>query len=534
MRTKDIHTLARKFAIVFFAVIYTMLLKGQSQFTYFSQGLFEEGRAHTGIATVEANGGFYLVGDFGISASESDVVLHFLNSKGEVLWTKILIPNGEYFEAGLSLGGQMILASDNNLVLTYTVADQGAFGHHNIVVRKLDFEGNNIWTFETDPENIDEELNPTIIEGHQGDFFVVYDYTRLEQGLDPQKIGLTKLNALGEEIWTKQILDEENVAVGLAGRSLIAHSEGDYFIGGSFGIFGQFQDMFVYKFDEDGNELWRMGYGDDSREGHAFITELDNGQIWITAQRSIENLPQPDTRFPQVILIDTEGNILYNIIYDFVTESNFTGQFGIRSTLAQFNNHVYAVAPKTRLDELSLPWLWKVNAEADTVFTQTLVWNDSIYTEIIDLETTSDGGLVATGYTLPPVDTTTGELVMPQMAWLVKMDTLGNFCHPLGCDSTVFLSSSALEEIFEQESLQFAVSPNPASVELARVHFTIPEEVDYCKWHLFDLQGREKRSVYISGTGSQEIPLRHCSPGIYTWVLEYNGSVLKNGKLVLN
>jgi len=531
--TKNILRIVRLFAIYLILAFQFFALNSQNQFTYFSRGLFEEDKAYIGNAVVEANEGYYVLGDVANSTTESDVVIHYLDDWGELQWTKILVPHEQYFESGVSLGGQLILSSDNNLVVAYTVADQGIFGHHNVVVRKIDFDGEDIWFFETDQENIDEELNPVIIEGHQGDFFVVYDYTKLEHGFDPQKIGLTKLNSNGEELWTKQILDDENIEIGFGARTVIAHSQGDYFIGGSYGKALLFQDMFIYKFDEDGTEIWRKGFDDGSLEGFAFITEMNNGNIWITAQKTIQNLNNPLIRNPLVCVIDSDGELLNIKSYDFVTESNITGQFGLRSTLAQIENNVYAVTPRTRLGEFALPWLWKVNAQADTVFTQTLVWNDSIYTEILDLEATSDGGLVAAGYTTPPIDTTTGELVMPQMAWLVKMDTLGNFCNTLGCDSTVLISSSALESILVNNELEMSISPNPASRERVQLYFNIPEELGQCKWHLFDMNGREKRSAYISQTGSREVALRHCAPGLYTWVLEYNGQLLERGKVLL-
>ncbi|MEZ4885542.1 MAG: hypothetical protein R3E32_12490 [Chitinophagales bacterium] len=50
-----------------------------------------------------------------------------------------------------------------------------------------------------------------------------------------------------------------------------------------------------------------------------------------------------------------------------------------------------------------------------------------------------------------------GENAIPY-GWIVKMDSLGNTCWELGCDSTVIISN--IEEIKVVEGLQ--LSPNPA------------------------------------------------------------------------
>ncbi|MEZ4885533.1 MAG: T9SS type A sorting domain-containing protein [Chitinophagales bacterium] len=177
----------------------------------------------------------------------------------------------------------------------------------------------------------------------------------------------------------------------------------------------------------------------------------------------------------------------------------------------------------SNIDNYFSPYLMRFNSMGDTLWSKQLtpsnIIADNVYPR--DIKKTSDGGYLMTGH----ADHNIGPNAIPY-GWIVKMDSLGNTCWELGCDSTVIISN--IEEIKVVEGLQ--LSPNPTKSHLQiqiPTHFTSKP----LQLQLTNIEGRVVLKEWVED-GTQ-VDIADLAAGIYiaTWLQD--GQALKREKVVV-
>jgi hypothetical protein len=105
---------------------------------------------------------------------------------------------------------------------------------------------------------------------------------------------------------------------------------------------------------------------------------------------------------------------------------------------------------------------------------------------IKDMRPTSDGGYVLAGY----------QYSSPQTAWVLKIDSLGNTCSFVGCDSTIYTGYPiGLDEVLLNKTA-FSIAPNPSN-DLVTFTFYVPIE-NNAYLYIYDFSGRLIQTLTVN------------------------------------
>jgi hypothetical protein len=224
-------------------------------------------------------GHFFGTLDFGgeilTSAGEGDIFVAKFDAIGNHLWSD------SYGDADLQCARSVAVDQEGNVVLTGHMEGTVDFGGgprtsmdaYDIFIAKFSGAGHHVWSdvyggeSRQYAESIAVDATGNIVVG--GYFVGVVDF-----GGDPHVSGfgydicLAKFNAAGDNLWSRSYSGEENeYAIGVAFDSSGNIGMTGYFaetldLGGGPLLGSITDDIYVAKFDADGNHVWSMGTGD--------------------------------------------------------------------------------------------------------------------------------------------------------------------------------------------------------------------------------------------------------------------------------
>ena len=259
----------------------------------------------TDITTVDNNGNSYLIGDFETStasigsttfnnysdAGYVDAYLIKFDNIGNILWSKQIGSNRNDYISSIdtdNIGNVYISGTFGN---TVTLGSTTLTGNPNgCFFAKLDPNGNYIWAKKSD--GINESFGIGDIKSNElGDFFIAgsmssntltFGSVSLTHTWDPTVFNLmafvAKFDTSGNCLWAKKIpAENSSQGIGVGIKSLAPDYNGGVALSGSltsnsmtFGPFtltktapnvGYSPDMFVAKYNENGNEMWAYSAG---------------------------------------------------------------------------------------------------------------------------------------------------------------------------------------------------------------------------------------------------------------------------------
>ena len=254
-------------------------------------------------------GGFVLGGvttSFGTGGMDGYLVK--VDDEGKEVWAKTF--GGALDESIASVqktrdGGYFLVGNrvdPNDFVADPGAAGYGGFaGRSNIYLVKTDGEGNEIWSHTLEsPFNV---LASAGIQSTQGGYFVLATVVYFPQEGDD--LLLVMLDEDGNEVW-RQIWEEDS----MGGYSMIQDSDGNFIITGLV----EFEedtgsDIFLLKVDPNGNELWQRKLGDAEADaiGRAVI-ETNNGEYGLLVEKFSSYYSRDFT--PLLLFFDKEGNLV--------------------------------------------------------------------------------------------------------------------------------------------------------------------------------------------------------------------------------
>jgi hypothetical protein len=238
------------------------------------------------------DGGFVLTGYFtsydgdfsGVNIGDEGIFVIKLDSDGNTRWIKTFV------EIISGNGTNITQTVDNGCVLSgYSKSDSGAYTDKDILVIKLDSDGNTNWK-KTFGGSRDDYCSSITQAGDAG--YVITGYTGSSDGdfsgVNPgdEDIFVIKLDSDGNTRWIKTFGGNylESCSsinqTGDGGYVLTGYTnsnDGD-FSGLNLGSF----DIFVIKLDSDGNSSWIKTYGGSSFDMSESITQTGDGGLVLT------------------------------------------------------------------------------------------------------------------------------------------------------------------------------------------------------------------------------------------------------------
>lgn len=297
--------------LVFIFLFITVLFSKAQTWSWVKSGDGLGGNEGYAVAT-DASGNVFLTGCFTSTTitfgtytltnigSYWAVFLVKYDSNGNVLWAKNSICSGCYSDnnsMGVSVdnnGNAYIIGRSNSTITfgTYTITNSG---NYDMFIAKFDTNGNVLWAKSAGGTGADVATGISV-DGSGNVFVSGYFYSSsISFGVytlsnsGSYNVFLTKYDSNGNVIWAKS-------SIGISGDaalSVSADQSGNVFITGAFTspqvTFGTYTitnsgnaDVFITKYDNNGNILWAKSAGSGGNECANGISSDINGNAYVT------------------------------------------------------------------------------------------------------------------------------------------------------------------------------------------------------------------------------------------------------------
>lgn len=234
------------------------------------------------------NGDIFMIGFAYFHGNDAQCILTKTNLYGELLWTK------QYGGIYNDFGGSITLNHDNNLIIVYETQKQK--GDLDIAVLKLDTSGN-IMLHQSVASSLNESPRKIISTKDSCSIIVGFQ----ADGFNSNNIYIVKLDSTLMPIWDLSIGGTDNdYATGiieLSDTSYVVSSDSRSFSDGGY-------DIYLLKFDRNGNVIWDRNFGNDLDNGSQGLISTTEGNVFVYGETYVDFRPHFDF---YTLLIDTSG-----------------------------------------------------------------------------------------------------------------------------------------------------------------------------------------------------------------------------------
>ena len=316
----------KKLIILIFIFINGFLCAQNSMFEWVLQIGGDSNERGTAIE-LDSQGNFYCSGevsdttyfaDTTFVTNFGDIFIAKFSTEGELLWVKTC--GGTGLDRGLDLK----IDSDDNAVITGFFSGSATFGditlvsadHHDLFIAKYNSSGNLLWVVQGAGLGIDEGLclsTSSTNDIYVGGFFestLNIGSFNLSTGFT-EALFLAKIDHVGNVIWAKQTVMGESGHAAI--NDIIIDSSGDIVFTGYFFMEITFQnttllsydesdDIFIAKYNNNGDEIWVKQAGGDSNDNGNGIDVDESGNIYLAGEFRLT------ATFDSFILTSTDNN----------------------------------------------------------------------------------------------------------------------------------------------------------------------------------------------------------------------------------
>ncbi|OWY19018.1 T9SS C-terminal target domain-containing protein [Sphingobacteriales bacterium UPWRP_1] len=494
----------------------------QNQSFVFNKYSFADTSYAASVAIKTVSDGYIVVGDINAINGYSGTYMSKLNLKGEEEFSKILY--GEVCYSAIYFGASLQETTDKNFVVIFNKGTQ--FADMNFVVVKFTENGEVLWTKVY--ERPHKQNGANLVKCSDGGFLIVGTsqqyYT--PTSVAPAQVHVIKTDSQGEVLW-ENIYPANNIGPLYASQT----ADGGYIISGYQYNTVTGYDMYVLKIAAQGGVQWEKTYGTPVDDGGCNVQSYPLGGYYLLGLKWGGGV----TKQLYIAWLDDAGNVIYS---KSLTKNEL---FGIDA------NPIFSSDGSYKVVTLSYgpPPIWEVafttfNNSGDIVSEIPISSGLPGEDYIRDLEPTPDGGYILAGF----------NYTNPGSSWVVKLGPNGEYCGTAPCLDSLFVSSITPPPTTCKPPVQThaTVYPNPvpAGIGTAQISYSLPLQLPFGVWELYNVQGQKVRYQVLSaggvplnplkGTFNASLDLEGISPGMYVWCLSLPGGYEQyeaSGKLVV-
>lgn len=489
----------------------------QAQTTLFNQLYYTDTTSMGSVAGLVTNNGYLIAGDVNAASGYSAFYTRKIDFYGNDLGTVVVQGGTQY--STMIFGNSMIYGWNNDIVLT-GVKGSSSF-NTDVFVVAINTSNTILWsnTYETSNET---EGNAMVLKTTNGSYLIVgwtatYNVNSGTNG--PSKIYLLKITSNGIYEWSQKI--------GINATPLHCEQtqDGGFILSGYRYSNATGYDMYVVKTDSLGNLQWSQTYGTQHNDGGCLVKQTESGDYVLIGVISEESGIKKQLYYTR---IDAEGSIIDGI-ERFHSKNN---NYGIEASFILLpNNNII-----TATISFGPPPIWElafaiISPEGEIILETPISSGIGGEDYIRDIEPTPDGGYLLVGF----------NYTSPAKSWVIKVDSLGNTCGIAPCSSTVYPVGIAPTPQGSKPT-PAAIYPNPVPVgsSTAQISYTLPPQLPFGVWELYDVQGQKVRYQVLpagsSPSQTQTLDLSGLPAGMYVWRLALPGGYEQHeasGKLIV-
>jgi len=461
----------------------------EAQTIYFNKLYDENSGVELASSVVELDsGGYVFVGD--ILDPYRRIILRKVDKYGEPVWTSTIgDSNHIYFT-------NTVLKLPNGYAVTGSVKDSVGAEPDMVLVR-FDLSGDTLWSkryggaFQEHAYDSKQTSDGGFILAGVKDFF----------GLGNNDFYVVKTDSLGNLEWDTTYGGSGNdVAFGID-----LTYDGGYVISGTSNSFGPSYDGYLVKTDADGNQLFDRSFGSNEDDNGVSVTEVSDSGYVSAGALKIDNIKRP-----YIIKYNKTGQQQWERHISFEENASFTFN-PVEDTNGDLFAAGFIVEQGTQKGLLA-----KFNSEGDSLWTKIYSTGPELANYFWDIIISSEG-MVLCG-------TGISESLNSDM-WLVKLDSLGNTCEPVGCDSV----STGYSNPVQNEN-RIEVFPNPFSESTT---FFFGRDIKDVSIQIFDLPGQVQHWNIEFRTGEILVKRKSSVSGRFFYRIHQKGKTISRGKLVV-
>ena len=274
----------------------------------------------------------------------------------------------------------LVQLSDGSIVLAGR-ASPGTSSNTDMVVIKLDKDGNKAWEKKFGGEETEEALD--IIATSDGNFLVVGHSDSYSGSSGIKDVFVVKVDQSGNEIWKKTY--GSNVTIDEANAVVEAHDGGYLLVGNSF-VNGSLE-ITAIKIGENGEKQWERYYGGSGSEEGADVIKTETGYV-IVGNTESKGKGKWDI---WLLKVDKEGNEMWDTTFG-------GGDNETANAVIETKDGGFIIAGSTYSFAFASQdfWVIKTNSEGKEL------WNKPFgglaAEEAFGLVATKDGNYVASGF----------------------------------------------------------------------------------------------------------------------------------------
>ncbi|MBN2542318.1 T9SS type A sorting domain-containing protein [bacterium] len=280
------------------------------------------------------------------------------------------------------IGYSVLQTSDGGFIVVGS-SNSYSPGDHDVYIVKTDGSGGIEWM--RDYGEGGNDYASSVLETPEGDFLIVgYTYSSTAGNTD---LYLLKVDPDGDTLWTRKY-----GGAGYDGGNYIFHASDGYYlsIGHTTSRGAGEYDIWILKFDSDGDTLWTRTYGDTAYDVGECAVETPEGDFAVTGYATA---PTGGSRDLYIMKIDDAGEFIWGKSYGGDGEE-------IGYSISQTTDGGYVIGGRTGSfgpAGLNL-FLVKTDAVGDTQWVKGFGGDDSDFG--VKVCPTWDGGYLLSGYTM--------------------------------------------------------------------------------------------------------------------------------------
>jgi len=262
-----------------------------------------------GIA-VDGSGNVYVNGEETVTGEGLNIWVRKYNSNGDVIWTRTYDGAAHQDDEGYGI------AVDGNGNVYVTGYEWDAVEWANIWVRKYDSDGDEVWTRDYDGGGDDKGYG-IVVDG-SGNVYVTGSEAVMWEGLN---IWVRKYTSGGDEVWTKTYND--TASKNDEGNGIAVDGSGNVYVTGYEGVGGVLTDIWVRKYDSDGDVVWTKTYNgtaSQNDEGRGIAVDA-SGNVYVTGYERVTG----EGNNIWVRKYDSNGDVVWTRTYNDVANGSDSG-----------------------------------------------------------------------------------------------------------------------------------------------------------------------------------------------------------------